>query len=678
MTGLPQCAVVIPSFDRADLIGACLEALLAHPPERCEWRVIVVGDGSDDDAVARLASCDERLTVLAREPAAGLVAARNDGARAAADADHLVFLDGDTVPLAGWLDALVDEAAEHPGAAAIGSRLLAPDGSISHAGIVIGRDRWPHHVYAGFPGEHPAASRAKPVIAATAACLLVRRVAFEQLGGFDPAFEGGYADVDLCLRLGQLGHEVRYCPGSVLYHFASPACPAGEAGRQAPDGGPYEERWLERVVPDDLERYLADGLVSVEYGDSYPIQVSISPLLAGVRRETGDDDRLERLLAIRTEQVQALRGARIQAELGRREDRRLPALSSPPAPVKGDAGDPPRVVAEGEVRRLGSARPRAFVSVLMPLKNGAAALREVLPAVLGQRADADLEIVAVDSGSSDETVEVLGEFGAKVIAIDPADFDHGLTRNLAASHARGDVLVFLNTRSRPCDENWLAPLLEALEADPAVAGACSRVLPYPDVDPLTRRDGSLDVSGSPQRAVKRIDNWRTYATMPVEQRRLLLNFHTVSAAIRADVLARIPFRSVRAIGEDLLWSREVLEAGMTLVHEPGSEVFHSHDYSLRELFMRNVDDGIANRDINAKSVSEGEADSQVRGMIASDWAYLRDELGLEGEELDAWQIQAALRRVAQGAGQWLGTNHPAFPEAAVTAFSRVADGRRSR
>lgn len=203
------------------------------------------------------------------------------------------------------------------------------------------------------------------------------------------------------------------------------------------------------------------------------------------------------------------------------------------------------------------------------------------------------------------------------------------------------------------------------------------MLPYPDAEPLTQRDGALEPSGSAERSVKRIEDWAAYRAMPVEQRRLMLNFHTVSAAIRADVMRRIPFQSVRAIGEDLLWAREVLENGMALVHEAGSRVYHSHDYTLRDWFMRNVDDGIANRDINNRSLSEREADALVRHMVSSDWAYLRDELEFEGDDLERWQIQAALRRAAQGAGQWLGTNHSTLPPEAVMAFSRVENSRRT-
>lgn len=675
MTAGRQCAVVIPTFNGAHLLSTCLEALLANPPERCAWRVIVVDDASSDGTVERFSSFDDRVTVVARERNGGFAEACNEGARAAGDVDHLVFLNNDTIPIPGWLDALVDDAAAYPAAAAIGSKLLYPDGTVQHAGIAIGHDRWPHHLYTGFPGEHPAVDRPKRVAAATAACLLVRQAAFEQLDGFDTAFHNGYEDVDFCLRLGEQGREVRFCPRSVLYHLESVTRWADESMRHTTHNDRlYAERWLDRVAPDDVEHYLADGLISIEYGATFPVRMSISSLLATVERETEADNRLERLLSVRTEQVWDLQGRRTRAALERRRDE----ASLPSAPsVRRRTGGTAEIVNRGEFRRLGSGASRHRVSVLMPLMNAGAALRHTLPLLFQQKVDTELEIVAVDSASTDDTVDVLREFGATVLAIDPAEFDHGLTRNLAAEHARGDVLVFLNGRSRPCDDTWLGPLLEALDSDSSIAGACSRVLPYPDADPLTQRDGALEPSGSQERSIKRIDDWQAYAAMPVEERRLLLNFHTVSAAIRADVLQRIPFQSVRAIGEDLLWSREVLEDGLALVHEAGSCVYHSHDYSLREWFMRNVDDGVANRDINGRSLSEQEIDALVRGMIASDWAHLRDELGLEGEDLECWQIQAALRRAAQGAGQWLGVNHAALPPEAVAAFSGVANVRRT-
>ncbi len=672
MAAKPQCAVVIPTYNGAHLLSTCLAALLASPPERCDWRIVVVDDASSDRTVERFSAYDERVEVIAREHNGGFAEACNEGARAGADCDYLVFLNNDTVPLQGWLDVLVGEAEDHPGAAAFGSKLLYPDGTVQHAGIAIGHDRWPHHIYAGFPGDHPAVNRAKPVVATTAACMLVRRADFEGAGGFDTTFLNGYEDVDFCLRLGESGREVRYCPASVSYHLESVTRWADWDVREVEHNSRvYAKRWRDRIDPDDVEHYIADGLIALEYGDTFPVRMAISPLLATVQRETGPDDRLERLLSLRTDQVFELQAKRTRALLEHRRDE-----ASMPSSTRSSArnGAAPKVIHEGETHRLGSGRPQYLVSALMPLKDAAAGLRQTLPVLFDQRVDVELEIVAVDSGSSDDTVDVLKEFGATVIAIDPADFDHGLTRNLAAEHARGDVCLFLNNRTLPRDDRWLASLLAPLDNDPAVAGVCSRVIPHPDADLLTQRDGALDPSGSPQRAVKKIEDWDAYRAMPVEQRRLMLNFHTVSAALRTEVLRRIPFQSVRAIGEDLLWAREVLEAGLTLVHEPNSCAYHSHDYSLRERFMRNVDDGIANRDINERSLSEEETDALIRGMIASDWHYLREEMGLEGSELEHWQMQAALRRTAQGAGQWLGVNHTELPRRGSRAL--LADRQR--
>jgi hypothetical protein len=208
-----------------------------------------------------------------------------------------------------------------------------------------------------------------------------------------------------------------------------------------------------------------------------------------------------------------------------------------------------------------------------------------------------------------------------------------------------------------------------------VAGACSRVTPHPDADLLARRDGELDPSGSAVRAVKRIEDYNKWALASPEERRLLANFHTVAAALRAEHVRRIPFRAVRAIGEDLLWAQEVLEAGFALVHEPASHALHSHAYSLRERFTRNVDDGIANHDIIGRTLAEADVEPLVRGMVAADWAFLT-ESGLTGDELMWWQVESVLRRVAQVGGQWLGTNHEAFPREAIDAFSRVVAMRR--
>jgi GT2 family glycosyltransferase len=667
----PHCAVIIPTYNGADLTAACLKALLANPPSACRWTIVVVDDASTESVAGKLARFEPHIQLVEQKVNTGFAGACNAGAQAAGECDYLVFLNNDTLPVAGWLDALVEEASADARVAAVGAKLLFPTGQVQHAGVAIGQDRWPHHLYAGFPGEHPAVNRPKQVTAVTAACLLVRRADFDQLGGFDTGFQNGYEDVDFCLRLGQRRRLTRYCPRSVVYHLESVTrWPSGVPERTEVSVQLYEQRWRAVVAPDDVQHYLDDGLLELSYGPHYPLSITVSPELAAVRRDGEELEGLERLLSLRSRQVMALLSAHTRNQL------RATAGSPVLLPEPRRPATAAKRIADGRQHQLGAAEGGPLISVVMPVKNGARRLRELLPSLLEQSISARLEVVAVDSGSDDETIDVLAQFGATVLAIDPADFDHGLTRNLAAEHASGDVLVFLSQRSRPVGNHWLAPLIATLDGDPGVVGVCSRVIPRPDADILTRKDGEHELSGSADRHRKQIEDWSEYRRMSSQQRRELLNFHTVSAAIRADALRRTPFSSVRTIGEDLLWAREVLESGWALAYEPDSVVYHSHSYTLSELFSRNVDDGIANRDINDRSLEREEIVPMIRAMVDDDWTYLHETLGLSGAELERWQRESVLRRVAQVAGQWLGVNYERLPEGTAAQFSSIVQRQR--
>ena len=284
-------SIVIPVHNRAGLTRQCIDAILSAPPSAAH-ELVVVDDASSDATADVLAAYGDRVRVLTRERNAGFATACNEGA-AAARGELLVFLNNDTIPHPGWLDALVREAERHPGTAAIGSKLLFPDGSVQHAGVVICQDGNPRHIYAGFPGDHPAVNRARSFQAVTAACMLVRRDAFEAAGGFDPAFLNCLEDTDLCLRLGELGHEVRYCPDSVLYHLESVS--RGRRGANIERNARlFRERWGERARRDDLDYYVADDLLRVGYRDAYPLRLEVSPQLATIDQgsRAGEAERL--------------------------------------------------------------------------------------------------------------------------------------------------------------------------------------------------------------------------------------------------------------------------------------------------------------------------------------------------------------------------------------------------
>jgi GT2 family glycosyltransferase len=295
-----HCSIVIPVFNRASLTRQCLNSLLSHPPDEVDCEIVVVDDGSTDITPQLLAEYGDRIRVVPHDANRGFASACNDGAASASGA-YLLFLNNDTIPKEGWLDRLVRYAGDNPEAAVVGSKLLFPNGTVQHAGAVICQDKFPRHIYSGFPADHPAVNRSRRYQVVTGACMLVRRDAFEEVGGFDTDFVNGYEDSDLCLRLGERGYEVHYCHESVLYHLES----ASREGREADfalDTRLYVERWAERVRPDDLDYYVADGLLKVTYWESYPVRMSISPLVAVV------DDRecerqADRLLDARAKQV---------------------------------------------------------------------------------------------------------------------------------------------------------------------------------------------------------------------------------------------------------------------------------------------------------------------------------------------------------------------------------------
>jgi GT2 family glycosyltransferase len=301
MSAAVRASVVVPVHGRAGLSRRCLELVLADLPADCE--VVVVDDASPDETPQVLAGFGSEIRVLRLEENRGYGAACNAGAEVAAG-DCLVFLNNDTEPAPGWLEALLGEAAAHPQAAVVGAKLLYPTGAVQHAGVVFGQDGYPHNLYAGFPADHAAVNRARRLQAVTGACMLVRRRAFERAGGFDLGFHNSMEDVDLCLRIGEDGGEVRYCPAAITVHLESAT--RGHEEKFEPSVALYRQRWRDRVRRDDLEVYAEDGLIEVEYPASHPLRISVSPLLAAVERSDGHEAELEPLLRRQGRRVEEL------------------------------------------------------------------------------------------------------------------------------------------------------------------------------------------------------------------------------------------------------------------------------------------------------------------------------------------------------------------------------------
>jgi len=356
-----SASIIVPVHGQASLTERCLKTLREELPRGCE--VIVVDDASTDSTPTLLASYRDAIRVLSLPANVGYARACNEGAAVAAH-DTLVFLNNDTEPQPGWLQSLIAYAREHPAAGVVGAKLLYPIGSVQHAGVAIGQDGYPHNLYAGLPGEHPAVNRSRRLQAVTGACMLVTRRAFERAGGFDPGYVNSLEDVDLCLRIGENGEEVHYCHEAVLTHLESAS--RGRDERFEVSVARYRERWRDRVRPDDLSIYAEDGLLEVEYPDAYPLRLSISPRLAVV--DAGRESEIEALLETYAGQVSDLLAEVV----------RLTAIAglAPGAPP-GQAADS-GLEAVGETGRGGALDHRGFLAEANGLEEQARALQQRL------------------------------------------------------------------------------------------------------------------------------------------------------------------------------------------------------------------------------------------------------------------------------------------------------------
>lgn len=243
----------------------------------------------------------------------------------------------------------------------------------------------------------------------------------------------------------------------------------------------------------------------------------------------------------------------------------------------------------------GDARPapRRKVSVVIPTWNGEATLGQCLDGVFAQETRDEVEVLVIDSSSTDRTREIAARYPVRMEVIDQRDFDHGDTRNLGMLLTGGDLVAFLVQDAYPAGPGWLSALTSNFQ-DPRVAGAYSRVRPRPEAGERARRAAEGDPCFSRERRERRIEDFAAYERLDPLQRRLLIDFNDVASCLRRDVWRLLPFART-PFGEDLLWARGALEAGHTIVFDPRAEVVHSHEYDRAGVRRRTAIDGWWNR-----------------------------------------------------------------------------------
>jgi rhamnosyltransferase len=285
----------------------------------------------------------------------------------------------------------------------------------------------------------------------------------------------------------------------------------------------------------------------------------------------------------------------------------------------------------------------SLVSVALPVRDGAAHLDAVLAAVRAQRVDRPVEIVVVDSGSTDGSVAIARAHGARVEEIPAAAFSHGGTRNRLMELAAGDHVAFLTQDAQPADDRWLARLLGGFGAAADVGLTCGPYRPRPGASPMVARELEDFFASFTAGAAPRVDRGDSGELGPASF------FSSANGCVARAAWRRVPFRAV-PYAEDQRLAVDMLRAGYAKVFLPDAAVLHSHDYTPLEGLRRVFDEFRALREVHGfrAPLAPRPVLGRIRREVARDraWAARR---GLADPALPALRYHT-LRALGAGLG----------------------------
>lgn len=227
---------------------------------------------------------------------------------------------------------------------------------------------------------------------------------------------------------------------------------------------------------------------------------------------------------------------------------------------------------------------KTIVSIVIPTKNGGSIFVEVLKGIQSQVCSEEIELLVIDSGSTDNTLENALNYGAKVYQIPPEEFNHGLTRNMGIEASKGEFVVLITQDAVPEGKKLLSNLIEPFK-DPEVGGVYARQIPRTEADILTRRNLNGWLTNRTELDVKQINNWDIYKNLSSIEKYMFCNFDNVCSAIRRKTWETVPFHQ-NDFGEDIEWSKRALEAGWKIAYQPEAIVIHSHARSIKYEYKR--------------------------------------------------------------------------------------------
>jgi rhamnosyltransferase len=311
------------------------------------------------------------------------------------------------------------------------------------------------------------------------------------------------------------------------------------------------------------------------------------------------------------------------------------------------------------------------VSIIIPTKNPGIVFKNVLLAVLSQDAPFKYEVLVIDSGSTDGTLEYIASIGdprVRLHCIEPSSFGHGRTRNVGIAMTTGEYAVLITHDAMPADSSWLTAMVALADDEPQIAGVFGRHIAYPDADPLTARELELHFAGFDAWPVVQLDDPERYAC-DQGYRQMLHFFSDNNALVRRSVWELIPYPDVD-FAEDQIWAQKIIEAGYKKAYARDAVVMHSHDYRLFERLQRSFDEAYAFRRLFGYVLCRGP-----RTLVRSWLALTRRDLAF-ARAAGLWRshtitiLRAPLDNFMRLLGHYLGSRGDRLPDGLRRRLSR--------
>ena len=221
-------------------------------------------------------------------------------------------------------------------------------------------------------------------------------------------------------------------------------------------------------------------------------------------------------------------------------------------------------------------------SIIILTKNGGDNFPRLLERIYSQQYSGSYEVIVIDSGSSDGTIEVARKYPIRIEQIPPEQFHHSRTRNLGAELAQGKYLVYITQDALPLNAEWLQNLTANFN-DPQVAMVVGRQLPWEITKPPEKFFYYYNFPDFKMVLKSGADGYYHNNVF----------ISDVNAAYRKDILLKYRFKEAIVMAEDKEIAARFIEDSLIICYEPSAAVYHSHDHGLTDLFAKHLDFGLA-------------------------------------------------------------------------------------